>query len=203
MPDLQGSHLRLRELRARDHTVYERIYTSHALTRFLGVDRKSPEEAHDAFTAALAQQHAHPRRRYTVAVCPPDDDRMIGTIGLLVEDYGRNAMLTGLVVVPDAPVRGQAHEAGRLLMAYGFGPLGLHRIWAGHRADHTRMSTVMSAAGLLPEARLRQLFRTQDTWHDVTTYSALAPQWREDASQGELRILHGAMALTAERGTAP
>ncbi|MFD5149158.1 GNAT family N-acetyltransferase [Streptomyces sp. NPDC058401] len=69
------------------------------------------------------------------------------------------------------------HEAGRLLMAYGFGHLGLHRIWAGHRSDHHRMATVMHAAGLRPEATLNQLFRTQGIWHDVTTPLRPSAPW--------------------------
>ncbi|XIE81604.1 GNAT family N-acetyltransferase [Streptomyces sp. SBR177] len=175
LPELHGEHMWLRELRATDLAPFERIHTHRVLTRYLGVDRMDARQAQDAFAQHLAQPYAHPRRKHTLAVCPPGQDVMVGTMGLLVEDYGRNAMLTGLVLLPDAPVRGYGHEAGRLLMAYGFGHLGLHRIWAGHRADHTRMRAVMLAAGLQPEATLRELFHTQGRWHDVTTYAALAP----------------------------
>ncbi|MFD5142659.1 GNAT family N-acetyltransferase [Streptomyces sp. NPDC058401] len=189
VPELRGHHLKLRELHAGDHDSFARMLTHRVLTRYLGIDRMDADQAHDAFTQSLAQPHTHPRRKYTLAVCPPDDDTLVGTMGLLVEDYGRNAMLTSLVLLPGAPVRGHGHEAGRLLMAYGFGHLGLHRIWAGHRSDHHRMSTVMHAAGLRPEATLRQLFRTQGTWHDVTTYSTVAPEWKLQATESELAIL--------------
>ncbi|MEV8529120.1 GNAT family protein [Streptomyces sp. NPDC052000] len=129
------------------------------------------------------------------AVCAPDDDTLIGTMGLLIEDYGSNAMLTSLVLLPGSPVRGHGHEAGRLLMAYGFGHLDLHRIWAGHRSDHHSMPQVMHAAGLRPEATLRQLFRTQGCWHDVTTYATVAPEWKCQATPRELTILDGADSL--------
>ncbi|MER7764273.1 GNAT family protein [Streptomyces sp. NPDC097619] len=194
LPDLHGSRLWLRELRVSDHGAYERIFTHPVLTRYLGVDRQDTDEAHDSFVRCLAQPFLPPRRRYTLAVCPPGEDRMVGTIGLLVEEYGRNAMITGLVLLPDAPVRGHAHEAGRLLMALAFGSLGVHRVWAGHRSDHTRMSAVMRAAGLRPEATLRELFRTQGIWHDVTTYAALASEWKQQATPTEAGILAGAPA---------
>ncbi|MER8188563.1 GNAT family protein [Kitasatospora sp. NPDC094015] len=189
VPELRGNHLRLRELRAADHPVYERIMTSRLLTRYLGTDRLDAAQAHDAFAAVLAQPLARPRRRYTLAVCAPDGDTMLGTAGLLVEDYGSNAMLTSVVLLPGSPVKGHAHESGRLLMAYGFGALGLHRIWAGHRTDHEHMPPVMRAAGLRHEATLRQLFRTQGCWHDVTTYAALAPDWKRQATPEELTVL--------------
>ncbi|MFJ6700639.1 GNAT family N-acetyltransferase [Streptomyces sp. NPDC091272] len=195
VPPLQGEHLRLRELHAGDHEAFARILTHRLLTRYLGIDRMTAEQAHDAFAQSLAGPHAQPRRKYTLAVCPPDGDTLVGTMGLLVEDYGSNAMLTSLTLLPGTPVRGHGYEAGRLLMAYGFGQLGLHRIWAGHRSDHHLMSTVMLAAGLHPEATLRQLFRTQGIWHDVTTYAAVAPEWKLQATEGELAILDGARPL--------
>ncbi|MGW6840300.1 GNAT family N-acetyltransferase [Streptomyces sp. NPDC054958] len=192
LPELRGDHLRLRELHADDHEAFARILTHRVLTRYLGIDRMDAHQAHDTFAQSLAQRHAHPRRKYTLAVCSLDDDTLIGTMGLLVEDYGSNAMLTSLVLLPGAPVRGHGHEAGRLLMAYGFGHLGLHRIWAGHRSDHHHMPKVMHAAGLRPEATLRQLFRTQGCWHDVTTYATVAPEWKLQATDNELAILDGA-----------
>ncbi|KOU14499.1 hypothetical protein ADK49_23370 [Streptomyces sp. WM6349] len=192
---MRGDHLRLRELHAADHEPFARILTHRVLTRYLGIDRMDAGQAHTAFAHSLAQPHTHPRRKYTLAVCAPDDDALVGTMGLLVEDYGSNAMLTSLALLPGAPVRGHGHEAGRLLMAYGFGHLRLHRIWAGHRSDHHFMPQVTRAAGLRPEATLRQLFRTQGCWHDVTTYATVAPEWKSQATPRELAILDGAAHL--------
>ncbi|WP_338693075.1 GNAT family protein [Streptomyces sp. Q6] len=195
LPELHGERLWLREMRATDLAPFERIHTHRVLTRYLGIDRMDARQAQDAFAQCLAQPYTHPRRRHTLAVCAPGDTTMVGTMALLVEEYGRNAMLTGLVLLPDAPVRGHGHEAGRLLMAYGFGRLGLHRIWAGHRVDHVRMREVMLAAGLRPEATLRELFHTQGAWHDVTTYAALAHEWIPQASRAERAVLNGGEAL--------
>lgn len=190
--DLTGPHVRLRELRPADLPVYRRIHTHRTLTRYLGVDRMDEHQATAAFWSVLDQREAQPRRRYTLAVTAPDDEAMVGCIGLLVEDYGRNAMITAPVILPDSAVRGHGSEAGRLLTAFAFGPLTLHRVWAGHRHDHRHMAPVMAATGLLPEATLRQLFRTGDTWHDVRTYAALAPEWTPTAHPHEQRILGGA-----------
>jgi [ribosomal protein S5]-alanine N-acetyltransferase len=189
--DLRCEDLRLRELRPADQDAYCAIYTSPVLTRYLGVDRCAPEKAAAAFRSALAQRDAPGRRRYTLAITAPGDDTMYGIIGLLVEDYGSNAMVTGLVIRPGTPVAGYGAQAGRLLMAHGFGPLGLHRIWAGHRSDHLRMREVMLDAGFHPEATLRELFHTAGRWHDVTTYVALNHRWRHTASPTERAILDG------------
>jgi RimJ/RimL family protein N-acetyltransferase len=187
--DLVGRQVRLRELRAADLPVYQRIYTHRALTRYLGVDRMDEQGAAAAFQGALDQQTATPRRRYTLAIATPQDDTMLGCIGLLVEDYGRNAMITALVILPSASISGCGPEAGRLLTAFAFGPLGLHRVWAGHRSDHRHMRPLMTATGLAPESTLRQLFHTQGTWHDVATYAAVAPEWATTAQPHEQEVL--------------
>ncbi len=57
------------------------------------------------------------------------------------------------------------------------------------------MPKVMHAAGLRPEATLRQLFHTHGRWHDVITYATVAPEWRSQATPGELAILDGADRL--------
>jgi RimJ/RimL family protein N-acetyltransferase len=189
--ELKGAHTRLRELLPDDAAAFTRIYTSKVLTRYLGVDQMDHAQARDAFDAALAQQHASPRSRYTLAITAPDDDTMCGVIGLLVEGYGSNAMVTGLAIVPGTPVSGHASEAGRLLMAHAFGPLGLHRIWAGHRADHTHMPTIMHTAGLQHEGTLKELFRTQGRWHDVTTYAVTVDRWLATATPLERAIVNG------------
>jgi RimJ/RimL family protein N-acetyltransferase len=188
--NLSGAYLRLRDLRPADEDAYCAIYTSPVLTRFLGVDRCSPQSAATAFLGALTQRSSPHRHRYTFAITAVGDDTMHGTIGLLLEDYGSNAMVTGLVIRPGAPVAGYGAQAARLMMAHGFGPLGLHRIWAGHRSDHVRMRELMLEAGFHPEATLRDLFHTAGRWHDVTTYAALSHQWRLTASAGERAILH-------------
>jgi len=194
VPDLRGELLRLRELRPADLDAFCAIYTSTVLTRFLGVDRHSQEQAANSFQCCLTQRDETRRRRYTLAITEPDDGPMHGIIGLLLEDYGSNAMITGLVIRPGTPVAGQGAQAGRLLMAYGFGVLGLHRIWAGHRSDHHRMRQVMLEAGFHPEATLRELFHTGGLWHDVTTYAALEHDWRRGASPAEKAILVGTPA---------
>ncbi|MFD6106322.1 GNAT family N-acetyltransferase [Nocardia salmonicida] len=187
--ELVGARLRLRDLRAGDLGVYQRIFTDPHLTRYMGTDSMGVRAAATSFDAALHSRGESPRRRYTLAITAPGEDTMVGTIGLLVEDFGSNAMIGGLVVVPEGALRAGGIEAGRLLAAFAFGPLGIHRVWAGHRHDHPVMDTVMSGVGLTPEARLRQLYRTQGRWRDVCTYAALRPEWAATATPAERRIL--------------
>ncbi|TKK86149.1 GNAT family N-acetyltransferase [Herbidospora galbida] len=172
MIDVRGTDVRLRSLRPADLKVYTQVYTSAVLTRYLGVDRMDEDRARATFLAGLRSD-----RRITLAITEPDDEAVHGLIGLLLEDYGSNAMITGLVLLPGSPIQGRGAQAGRLLIEYAFAHLGIHRIWACHRHDQPLMERIMLDAGLRPEATLRQLFRTQGRWHDVTTYAALSHEW--------------------------
>ncbi|MEV8379183.1 GNAT family N-acetyltransferase [Kribbella sp. NPDC056861] len=196
MTRLEGERVALRPLVPEDCSVYRRIHTSRVLTRYLGIDPLTEEESEPAFVAALTQRCPP---RLVFAICQAGSDQAHGLIGLLFEEYGSNAMITGLTIVPGSPVAGCGSEAARLLIAHGFGRWGLHRIWAGHRVDHPGMRPVMSAAGLRREATLRQLFRTSDRWHDVATYAALSPTW-QPLNAAEEVILGRTVTTTPERG---
>ncbi|MFD6222225.1 GNAT family N-acetyltransferase [Nocardia asteroides] len=200
--ELVGARLRLRDLRAGDLGVYQRIFTDPHLTRYMGTDSMGVPAAATAFESALRARAESPRRKYTLAITAPGEDTMVGTIGLLVEDFGSNAMIGGLVVIPEGALRAGGIEAGRLVAAFAFGPLGIHRVWAGHRHDHPVMDTVMAGVGLTPEARLRQLYRTQGRWRDVCTYAALRPEWAATATAAERRILALRPTATREHATA-
>ncbi|MEV6223928.1 GNAT family protein [Nocardia fluminea] len=200
--ELVGARLRLRDLRAGDLGVYQRIFTDPNLTRYMGTDSLGVRAAAASFDAALRARGDSPRRKYTLAITAPGADTMVGTISLLVEDYGSNAMIGGLVVVPEGALRAGGIEAGRLVAAFAFGPLGIHRVWAGHRHDHPVMDTVMAGVGLTPEARLRQLYRTQGRWRDVCTYAALRPEWAAAATPAERRILALRLSTAREHAAA-
>ncbi|GGK36598.1 GNAT family N-acetyltransferase [Nocardia camponoti] len=187
--NIVGARLRLRDLNADDLAVYQRIFTDPRLTRYMGTDAMDIPTATAAFDRALVSRLDHQRRKYPLAITAPDDNTMVGTISLLVEEFGSNAMIGGLVVLPGGALRAGGIEAGRMMAAFAFGPLRIHRVWAGHRHDHPVMDTVMAGVGLVREARLRQLYQTQGQWRDVCTYAAVRPEWTATASAAEQRIL--------------
>ena len=57
---------------------------------------------------------------------------------------------------------GYATEAVGAMLAYGFGPLGLNRIFGRSFPDNPASSRVMEKAGMVYEGRLRQ-----ELWHEL------------------------------------
>ncbi|MBB5873329.1 RimJ/RimL family protein N-acetyltransferase [Allocatelliglobosispora scoriae] len=180
---IDGGSIVLRELQDEDLPALTRLYTDPELTQFMGFDQLTAEAVPGALHAHLVAARREPRTQYTLAITVDSSPDLVGVVRLLVEEYGRNAMLGGLIVIPESAGVGRGVEASRLLMAYGFGPLGLHRIWGGRRTDYLRMHDRMTRLGLHQEGFMRELFHTHGVWHDVISYSVLAHEWKPDGAE--------------------
>lgn len=90
----------------------------------------------------------------------------------------RNASCNFRILVgPDGQDRGFGSEAVRLLMAYAFGQLRLHRVSLTVYDFNPRARHVYEKAGFVAEGTLRHTLRTPDGWADATIMAALAPDW--------------------------
>jgi len=104
---------------------------------------------------------------------------LIGTAGLhRIYWPAKNGRL-GLMIGKRA-VQGQGigQEAMRLLMAYGFERLGLHKLWLVHYADNARMRHIAAKLGFVQEGVLRDEYFHADVWHDMVRHAILAPEWQ-------------------------
>jgi RimJ/RimL family protein N-acetyltransferase len=63
------------------------------------------------------------------------------------------------------------------LLAFGFGQLGLHRVWAFCLAENKASWRVMERAGLRREGVLRNNVRLQRRWWDTAVYAILEGEW--------------------------
>ena len=68
---------------------------------------------------------------------------------------------------------GYATAALRLLLAYCFSRLGLHRVFAHHMARNPASGRVMEKAGMHPEGTLREHVLKADVYEDVVLYGLL------------------------------
>lgn len=76
--------------------------------------------------------------------------------------------------------RGIGSEAARLMTEYGFGRLGLNRLYLYVFASNVRAIASYRSAGFREEARLREHYRRKDgTFADVLMMSLLRSEWLE------------------------
>lgn len=65
------------------------------------------------------------------------------------------------------------------MLAYGFGPLGLHRITAECLAENTASAHVLAKIGMRCEGHLRENVLMRGRRWDTLLYAILADAWRE------------------------
>lgn len=96
---------------------------------------------------------------------------------LAVRGAGQQAEL-GITLAPHARGRGLAAEGLGLLLAHLFGPLALHRVYAGVDPRNHRAAALLLRAGFRHEGTTLESYLHRGEWTDDATYGRLAREWR-------------------------
>ncbi len=172
-PTLCGEQVLLRPLGPRD-------------TDGLWVDVQDPElrrltGTHRIFTyediTAYCASRAAPTDRITLAITDARDGAYRGEV--VLNDYDEPNCSAGLRILLSASARGRGFgtAALRLLLAYAFGPLGLHRVSLEVFAFNARAIHVYEKVGFRHEGRMRDALWWEGTPHDTLLMAALATEY--------------------------
>jgi [ribosomal protein S5]-alanine N-acetyltransferase len=132
-------------------------------------DRRTVEEYVDR---AMSSARDEPRLRYDLVA--ESDGRFLGTGRIVASDPPNASGDIGYAIRQGEWGKGYATAVARQLLDIGFGPLGLHRIWATVHPDNTAGVRVLEKVGLRYEGRLRDHYRVPGGWRDSLLYAALA-----------------------------
>ncbi len=177
LPSLAGHRVLLREPRAADA---ERLfaYTSDPeVTRFLAFD--PPRSVGESLRfIARAETLRACDAEYVFTIADSFTDQPLGITGLRHLDPVMGTAQVGTWVRRASWGAGVNREAKLLLLAYAFGPLGLHRIEARIASENRRSRNAFVKLGGRFEGTLRQSFRKNGVLLDQDLYAILAPEWR-------------------------
>jgi RimJ/RimL family protein N-acetyltransferase len=110
------------------------------------------------------------------------EDRLIGTCQLLaIHPVHRSAELQIRLGDPAARGQGFGTAAVRLLAAFGFEDLNLHRIYLNVFADNLRAQACYAKAGFVEEGRAREAAWIGGRWVDQVTMGLLRSDWKGPA----------------------
>lgn len=104
------------------------------------------------------------------------DSQLIGMIGLTLQADHCRAEMGYWLGVPYWN-QGYVTEAGRAMLDYGFGVLGLNRVFASHYTSNPASGRVMQKLGMRQEGVLRQHLVRFDTPRDSVVYGLLHSEW--------------------------
>lgn len=118
---------------------------------------------------------------------------LVGMAGLIFSKQQPRAEL-GYWVGRDFRTLGVASEAAGAVVEYGFGTLGLERIFAGYFNGNDRSERVMRRLGMTTEGVRRCEARKAGAVLDVNSYAMTRSDWlarRQAASLADEKLTHG------------
>jgi [ribosomal protein S5]-alanine N-acetyltransferase len=131
--------------------------------------------------ARETEAHEQPRVQYQLGIVWHETDELVGSARLGISSPTHRSGDIGYGVRRDLWGRGIATEAAALLLGFGFGPLGLHRIFAVHHPDNVASGRVLQKLGMRFEGRHRDHMYAHGTWRDSLAYAILEDEWMHDA----------------------
>lgn len=113
------------------------------------------------------------KQNFPFAVVLKAENNLVGSCHLFVEHPDIREAWIGYVLARPYWGQGIMTEAARAVLAFGFGELGLHRIYATCRPENIGSQRVLEKIGMTREGHLRQHKWMKGQWRDSYLYAIL------------------------------
>ena len=187
--ELETERLVLRDFVTEDAAALAACRHGDAFWRFYEPRADTHGEAREHVGMFVAWQGEKPRTHFQLATVLKEDGRLIGSCGIRQRpqvQYGESSPSEadiGYELDPEYWGQGYATEAVGRLLTFGFGEMGLHRVWAFCLLENTASWRVMEHLGMRREGVLRANVRLREQWWDTAVYGMLAEEWRSRMSK--------------------
>ena len=180
-PLLRGERVWLRPLEERDLPAYVAGINDSEVGGWAGYRVPITVEQAKGWLARHADQ-SRSGEGFFFTVCELGGDDFIGTVWFKeVNTWDQNAELA-IYMDRDHIGSGWGTDAQRTLLAFGFGTLGLERVWLTTMADNARAIRSYEKVGFRQEGVMRRSFRVRGVLTDSVVMSILREEW--EAAQG-------------------
>lgn len=175
-PLLRGERVWLRPMEERDLPAYVAGINDTEVGAFAGYRVPISLEQATAWHKGHAEQ-ARSGEAFFFAVCELGNDRFIGTTWFKeVNSFDGNAELA-IYMDRDHIGSGWGTDAQRVLLAFGFGTVGLERVWLTVNANNARAIRSYEKVGFQREGIMRSSFRVEGRLTDTLLMSILRDEW--------------------------
>lgn len=174
----------LREFEERDWRAVHEYACDPKVVRYMQWGPNSEAQTRSFIRRALSLQEEKPRWSFEFAVVLTNTERLVGACGIRVSNPEAREADIGYVF--DRPFWGQGYgsEAARRILRFGFGELGLHRIYAIVDPRNLGSIRVLEKIGMKREGRLREHRLVRGEWCDSLVYAILEGEWRAGDAEG-------------------
>ena len=173
---LQGEHVTLRAIERGDLEQLLAWRNDPALRQYFREHRELTMEDQNSWyeNVVLAAQNT-----LMFSIVEREGGRLLGAAGLVWIDWvNKNADISLYIGADDIYVDDTlAPDVARLLLEYGFGEQGLHRIWAEVYDFDTAKQKLFNDLGFTQDGRHRETYWHENEWHDSIFYGLLADEF--------------------------
>jgi [ribosomal protein S5]-alanine N-acetyltransferase len=176
---LETERLILREFREEDWRDVQEYRSDAVVVKYLPFEPATEKETKTLIAKILAFQKAQPRTVYNFAMINKQDDKVIGSCSLELSTDGDKQGEIGYVLNRNSWNQGLMTECVRKVISFGFGQLGMHRIFGGCDPANIASYRVMEKLGMQKEGHLREHEFWKGAWRDFLLYSILEQEWKK------------------------
>jgi len=178
-PFIAGENIYLRPLEMDDLELCQKWFNDPDVRLFLDTIRPLNQLAEKNILEKLCKAAADPVGDIIMAVVLKDRDRHIGNAGLhRLNLVDRTAEFGIAIGEKDFWHKGYGTEATRLVVAYGFNTLNLHRIYLRVHGNNPKTEATYEKVGFQKEGVMRQALFRRGQYHNVILMGLLRKDFR-------------------------
>ncbi|WP_252503863.1 GNAT family N-acetyltransferase [Sporosarcina sp. Marseille-Q4943] len=171
--NLKSERVILREMEENDWKGVHKYASQEKVCQYQPWGPNSEQESEGFVKQVIKDAKKEPRSRFMFAVIDKESGEMIGAGEINIRDFSNRVGEIAYIVNPQYWGKGYATDLAKLLIAYGFNDLKLHRIFATCDPRNIGSSRVLEKVGLIKEGRMRENLLLKDGWRDSLLYSIL------------------------------
>ncbi len=171
--EFDGKRVSIRPLKFSDGPdIYENVKDKEIVTWTVSIPHPYPKDGALKFIRK-ARYNIKKKRSYAFGIVLKETGALIGVIELMAFDWKNKNAEIGYWLGRKYWGEGLMTEAVRLILKFGFGNLGLHRIYAKLFEDNTGSVRILEKSGFKLEGRMREERYRYGKWHDALRYGIL------------------------------
>jgi ribosomal-protein-alanine N-acetyltransferase len=188
LPELTGSLVTLRELRASDAASLFTVMSAAEVTRFIS----PPPTTLEGFGRFITWSHRQRAAGQYVcfAIVPRGSDIAVGLFQVrsLEPDFGTAEW--GFVLASEFWGTGMFADGARLVIEFAFDVIGSHRLEARAAIKNGRGGGALQKLGAVREGVLRKSLLRNGEYLDQCVWTILAEEWRDSTAAWGAQIIH-------------
>jgi RimJ/RimL family protein N-acetyltransferase len=168
--------VKLRKLELGDLDAVHRLVSRMDVVRHMLLPLCSRVESEEFLRSSMLESPSDPWRSVVRAITGCSGGDLLGLCGVVVPRGAEEGEIWYLLH-PEWWSKGIATEAARQLLDFGFGDLGLHRIWATCLPENPASARVLEKLGMRKEGFLVGNLKIHGVWKSSFLYAMLAEEW--------------------------